>query len=119
MRLNTPCRTHCWNRRWQVWYGGYRWGRSFQGAPVRNIHRIPLSTYRGSVGRRPLGSLGGVSALIIGSIRFYCSFVMSILIILHIQKVMSRYIFNVFNGLHRNCFSAVISACYSRLQAAQ
>lgn len=92
-RLKTPCLTHCWNRLWHVWYGGYRWGRSFQGAPVRSIHRIPLSTCRGSRGGRPLGSLGGVNSLIIGSIRFHCSFVMSILIILHIQDVMSRFIY--------------------------
>ena len=92
IRLKTPCLTHCWNRRWQVWYGGYRWGKSFQGAPVRSIHRIPFSTCLGSRGGRPLGSLGGVNFLIIGSIRFHCSFVMSILIILHIQDVMSRFI---------------------------
>jgi hypothetical protein len=96
IRLKTPCLTHCWNRLWHVWYGGYRWGRSFQGAPVRSIHRIPLSTCLGSRAGRPLGSLGGVSFLIIGSIRFHCSFVMSILIILHNQDVMSRIIFNVF-----------------------
>jgi len=24
MRWETPCRTHCWNCRWHVWYGGYR-----------------------------------------------------------------------------------------------
>lgn len=23
MRSNLPARTHCWKRRWQVWYGGY------------------------------------------------------------------------------------------------
>jgi len=93
IRLKMPCLTHCWNRRWHVWYGGYRWGRSFQGAPVRSIQRIPLSTCRGSRGGRPLGSLGGVNFLIIGPIRFHCSFVISILIILHIQDVMSRFIF--------------------------
>ena len=92
IRLKTPCLTHSWNRRWHVWYGGYRWGRSFHGAPVRSIQRIPLSTCLGSRGGRPLGSLSGVNFLIIGSIRFHCSFVMSILIILHIQDVMSRYI---------------------------
>jgi hypothetical protein len=39
MRLKTPSSTHCWNRRWHVWYGGYRAGRSFHGAPVRSIHK--------------------------------------------------------------------------------
>jgi len=91
IRWKTPCLTHCWNRRWHVWYGGYRWGRSFQGAPVRSIHRIPLNTCLGSRGGRPLGSLGGVNFLIIGSIRFHCSLVISIPIILHIQDVMSRF----------------------------
>ncbi len=32
MRLKTPCLTHCWNRLWHVWYGGYLGGKSFQGA---------------------------------------------------------------------------------------
>ena len=51
--LKTLARVHCWNRRWHVWYGGYRSGRSFQGAPVRNTHKIPLSTSRASRGGRP------------------------------------------------------------------
>jgi hypothetical protein len=96
-RLKTPCLTHFWNHLWHVWYGGYRWGISFQGAPVRSIHRIPLNTSLGSLGFRPLGSLGGVNSLMIGSIRFHCSFVMSILIILHNQYVMSSFIFNFFS----------------------
>jgi hypothetical protein len=96
MRRNTPCCTHCWNRRWHVWYGGYRWGKSFHGAPVRRIHKIPLSTWRGSLAGRPLGSLDGVDDTMMGSIRFHCSFVSSILIILHIQDVMSRFIYNLF-----------------------
>ena len=28
MRLNVPSCTHRWNRRWHVWYGGYRSSRS-------------------------------------------------------------------------------------------
>ena len=50
---NTPSRIHCWNRRWHVLRGGYRSGRSFQGAPVRRIQRMPLSTDRASW--RPAG----------------------------------------------------------------
>jgi len=92
MRWNIPPRTHCWNQRWHVWYGGYLWGRSFQGAPVRKIHRIPFITSRGSRGLRPLGSLIGVKDTIMGSIRFHCSFVSSILILLHNQALMSRFI---------------------------
>jgi len=92
IRLKTPCRTHCWNRRWHVWYGGYRCGRSFHGAPVRRIHRIAFITWRGSRALRPLGSLAGVKDIIMGSIRFHCSFVSSILILLHNQALMSRFI---------------------------
>jgi hypothetical protein len=107
---NTPCRTQFWNRRWQVWYGGYRWGISFHGAPVRKIHSIPLSTSRGSLGGRPLGSLGGVDAMMIGSIRFHCSFVSSILIILHNQDAMSRFIRNFFNQLQCNLFYIIFQS---------
>ena len=96
IRLKMPCLTHFWNRLWHVWCGGYLWGKSFQGAPVLSIQRIPLSTRLGSHGGRPLGSFGGVSFLMIGSIRFHCSFVISILIILHNQALMSRFIFNYF-----------------------
>jgi hypothetical protein len=91
MAWKTPCRTHCWNRRWHVWYGGYRWGRSFQGAPVLRIHNIAFNTSRGFLGRRPLGSFLGVKDEITGSIRFHCSFVSSILILLHIQSLMSSF----------------------------
>ena len=89
IHLKTPCWTHCWNRLWQVWYGGYRWGKSFQGAPVRKIHNIPFNTSRESRALRPLGSFGGADDVIIGSIRFRCSFVSSILILLHNQDLMS------------------------------
>jgi hypothetical protein len=93
MSRKTPCCTHCWNRLWHVWYGGYLAGRSFQGAPVLNIHNIPSMTWRGSRAGRPRGSFGGVVAIIMGSIRFHCSFVSSILIIYYIQDVMSSFIF--------------------------
>ena len=91
MRLKTPCLTHCWNRLWHVWYGGYRCGISFQGAPVRNIHKMPSKISRGSRWGRPLGSFLGFNSMIIGSIRFHCSVVSSILIILHNQKLMSSF----------------------------
>ena len=42
----TPSSVHLWKRRWHVWYGGYRSGMSFQGAPVRRTQRMPLSTSR-------------------------------------------------------------------------
>ena len=49
----TPERTQCWNRRWAVWYGPYRGGKSFHGAPVRRIHKIPFNTLRRSLHGRP------------------------------------------------------------------
>ena len=112
MRRKTPCRTHCWNRLWQVWYGGYRWGKSFQGAPVRMIHNIPLRTLRGSLAGRPLGSLDGVDDTMMGSIRFHCSLVSSILIILHIQHVMSRFFYCFFKQLQLLCILYLISISY-------
>ena len=95
--LNTPHLIHCWKRLWQVWCGGYLGGKSFHGAPVRNIHNIPFKTSRGSRSLRPRGSLGGFSDRIMGSSRFHCSLVSSILIILHIQDVMSSCIYNFSN----------------------
>jgi hypothetical protein len=41
---------------------------------------------------RPRGSLTGVKDAIMGSIRLHCSFVSSILILLHNQAFMSRFI---------------------------
>ena len=46
MPYSTPERCQRWKRRWQVWYGPYRAGRSCQGAPVRNTHNMPFSTCR-------------------------------------------------------------------------
>ena len=51
MRSNLPSRTHCWKRRWQVWYGGYFLGSSRHCAPVPKTHKIPLSTARGVLPR--------------------------------------------------------------------
>src|SRR6185437_4847533 len=48
-----PSRTHCWKRRWQVWYGGYRSGISLQRDPLPNTHNTPLSTPRVSCQGRP------------------------------------------------------------------
>lgn len=48
MPCSTPERCQCWNRRWQVWYGPYRAGRSCQGAPVRNTHKTPFNNCRAS-----------------------------------------------------------------------
>ena len=56
------------------------------------VRSIAFITSRGSRALRPLGSLAGVKDTIIGSIRFHCSFVSSILILLHNQVLMSRFI---------------------------
>jgi len=53
MRSNLSSRTHCWKRRWQVWYGGYFLGNSRHCAPVPKTHKIPLSTACVSCHGRP------------------------------------------------------------------
>jgi hypothetical protein len=53
MRSSLPSRTHCWKRRWQVWYGGYFLGSSRHCAPVPKTHKIPLRTARVSCQGRP------------------------------------------------------------------
>jgi len=107
-----PRSVHSWKRRWQVWYGGYLEGISFQGAPVRNIHNIPFITSRAGFGFRPRGSFSGVVFNIMGSIRFHCSLVSSILILLHNQDVMSSFIFNNFNWLEQLLNLSFISVGY-------
>ena len=75
---NMPDSVHCWNRRWQVLFGGYRSGRSFHCAPVRRIHKMPLSISRESTTGRPClpGPLLGWGKYF--EIRFHCSSVISI-----------------------------------------
>ena len=78
MGSNTPSLRQRWNHLWQVWYGGYRSGKSFQGAPVRKIQRMPFKMVRGSLLTGlpcPLDPLG-VSERRDAS-RSYCAFVMS------------------------------------------
>lgn len=48
-----PLRTHCWNRRWQVWNGGYFSGNSRHWAPVPSTHNTPFNTARVSCHGRP------------------------------------------------------------------
>jgi hypothetical protein len=48
-----PPRTHCWNRRWQVWCGGYFSGISRHCAPVPSTQSTPFSTARVSCHGRP------------------------------------------------------------------
>src|ERR1044072_3095558 len=75
-RLSVPSLTHCWNRRWQVWYGGNRDGKSHHLAPLRSIKRTPFITSRSS--RRGLPRplmVGGWSKS--SSIKDHCSSVSS------------------------------------------
>ena len=67
-----PFRTHCWNRRWQVWYGGYFSGISRHCAPVPRTQSTPFSTARVSCHGRPRLSarLAGRST---GSTTAHCS----------------------------------------------
>jgi hypothetical protein len=48
-----PERTHCWNRRWQVWNGGYFSGSSRHWAPVPSTQSTPFNTARVSCHGRP------------------------------------------------------------------
>ena len=50
---NLPLRTHCWKRRWQVWYGGYLSGNSRHCAPVPSTQSTPFNTARVSCQGRP------------------------------------------------------------------
>lgn len=72
-RFNTPDRIHCWNLRWQVWYGRNSFGKSCQAAPVRKTQRIPSKTSRFSFQGRPrpsgLRDGGGIN----GPIFSHCS----------------------------------------------
>ena len=76
--LNTPFLDHCWNRLWHVLFGGYLSGKSFQGAPVLRIHKMPSSTCLCSTQGRPCspGPLRDGGRYL--EIRFHCSSVISI-----------------------------------------
>src|SRR6202046_1259003 len=70
-----PLRIHCWNRRWQVWYGGYFSGNSRHSAPVPSTQSTPFSTARVSCHGRPrLSRRRGRST---GSTTNHCSSVSS------------------------------------------
>jgi len=71
-------RTQFWKRRCTVWYAPYRSGKSFQGAPVRSIHRIPFSVVRRSLHGRPRRSARTRSGGKMVSTICHCSSVRSI-----------------------------------------
>jgi len=73
----TPSRTHCWNRRWQVWYGGNRSGKSSHRAPLLRIQRMPLRTSRLSFQGLPRPSSRRGGSGMIGAMIAHCSSVNS------------------------------------------
>lgn len=99
---NTPSCDHVWCQRWHVDLGGYRSGRSFHCAPVRSIHRMPLSTSRGSFRERPRGSARSKGDGIKGSSSFHCSFDKSISHILFILLQKSSFYFGIASNKSSN-----------------
>ena len=71
-----PSLTHAWKRRWQVWYGGKRSGKSAQRAPDRRIHNTPFKTSRAGRGGLPRVWISSFF-LNNGAIKFHCSSVNS------------------------------------------
>ena len=70
MRSSLPARTHCWKRRWQLWYGGVLVG---QFTPLRSGAQHPQNSveHRSRVLPRPTTTVGA-GALVDRSLRF-CS----------------------------------------------
>lgn len=112
--------THCWKRRWQVWYEGNRSGRSFQRAPERKIHKIPFSTARSSHRGRPRPSARACAVGRSGSIKAHCSSCNSsrrgIAIsrwspgktVFHIKRL-----FGIFETASRNLRDRPLAACWA------
>jgi hypothetical protein len=89
---SVPSHTHCWNRRWQVWYGGnLSRGSSDHCAPVRRIHNTPSSTARVSFHGRPrrlAGVVGSTSPLSTS----HCASVSSILTDVPVNSTQHNYL---------------------------
>lgn len=81
-----PFFLHPWKRQWQVWYDGYRSGKSCQRASVFNIHMIPFSIGRGSVRSLPRPFSLGFGSFINGRSISHWSSVISIFVPLHMRK---------------------------------
>jgi hypothetical protein len=76
-RRSVPSRDHCWNLRWQVWYGGNLSGKSCHRAPDLRIQSTPFITSRVSLHGLPrLSSRRGGSG-ISGASTAHCSSVSS------------------------------------------
>lgn len=76
-RRSVPSLDHCWNLRWQVWYGGNLSGKSCHRAPDLSIQNTPFITSRVSLHGLPrLSSRRGGSG-ISGAKIAHCSSVSS------------------------------------------
>jgi hypothetical protein len=73
MVSNSPLLTQLWNRLWQVWYGGYRSGKSCHRAPVFKTQRMPFNTSRLFLQGLPLPSGLRTGSGIKGSRMAHCS----------------------------------------------
>ena len=74
---SVPSLTHCWNLRWQVWYGGNLSGKSCHRAPLLSIQSTPFMTSRVSLHGLPRPSSRRGSSGIMGWISAHCSSVSS------------------------------------------
>ncbi len=90
---SVPSRDHCWNRRWQVWYGGNLSGKSCQREPLLSIQSTPLMTSRVSRQGRPRPSSRRGGSGIRGPIIAHCSSVSSSpRLFAMLQRSMTRYL---------------------------
>ena len=89
---SVPSRTHCWNLRWQVWYGGNLSGKSCQRAPERRIQRMPLRTSRVSFHGLPRPSSRRGGGGMRGSMMAHCSSVNSSRLAIFADFSRTRYL---------------------------
>ncbi len=77
MSSKRPLLTQAWKRLWQVWYGGYRSGKSCHRAPVLRTQRMPSNTSRLFLQGLPLPSGLRTGSGIKSSRIVHCSLVKS------------------------------------------
>jgi hypothetical protein len=69
----TPCSSHCFNRRQQVAGEGYRSGKNLHAAPVWSTHKMPSKQSRLAAQGRPRLSLRSFGSGSRGSIFSHCA----------------------------------------------
>jgi hypothetical protein len=98
----------------------YRGGRSFHGAPVRRIHKMPSSTLRRSLHGRPRPSSRTGSGGRMGSTIFHCWSVKSThnyyTVLPHGTRVILSHIFSAVNYSVPSCPTLPIYEMASRLR---